>query len=109
MSHATNLIGFFSVHRSPILQDTSSPSTPATPISDCYSSSSSSNLYMLPPNRPVLSLPPPTKPTINTHTMRTRSKAGIFKPKALIASTEPTSVKAAMHDAVWKKGHVRRA
>ncbi|XP_057759033.1 proline-rich receptor-like protein kinase PERK2 [Arachis stenosperma] len=36
---------------------------------------------------------PPSVPTVNTHPMVTRSKAGIVKPRVFVASMEPRSVK----------------
>ena len=45
-------------------------------------------------------------PAHNTHSMVTRSKAGIFKPKSYLAVTqelEPTSVKVALSDPRWKQ------
>lgn len=62
-----------------------------------YRSSSSSNLYMLPPTIPQ------NPPSItNIHPMTTRRKQGIFKPHALTATVVPTSYKAALQDARWK-------
>ena len=70
----------------------------------------------LPPAAPLTVAPPPsqpptkritkpvTKPTpTNTHTMTTRAKNGIRKPKAYHASLEPTSVKSALSMPHWKQ------
>ena len=38
----------------------------------------------------------------NVHSMRTRSKAGIFKPKVFIASKEPASIQEALLQDHWK-------
>ncbi|KAH9762946.1 retrovirus-related pol polyprotein from transposon RE1 [Citrus sinensis] len=50
---------------------------------------------------------PLSTPTIqNTHSMVTRSKAGVFKPKTYLAAVqelEPYSVKAALADPKWKQ------
>lgn len=37
----------------------------------------------------------------NTHSMLTQSKVEIFKPKALLTHTTPTSVKQALTDTKW--------
>lgn len=40
---------------------------------------------------------------VNSHSMVTRAKAGVFKPKVFLAQTEPTSVAAALADSNWKQ------
>lgn len=94
------------------LQDSpqSSSADAATP-SNTFSSTSSTTRYCLPsPSVPsattVTSTPssistsnppqPSQQPASNTHVMNTRSKAGIFKPKAYLAISEPKSVTAAL-------------
>lgn len=59
------------------------------------------------PNIPQIVIIPPniTEPiATNTHSMVTSSKAGIYKPKALLATTEPTSVKSAITSPEWLVG-----
>ncbi|KAF7845535.1 Retrovirus-related Pol polyprotein from transposon TNT 1-94 [Senna tora] len=41
-------------------------------------------------------------PTSNTHSMTTRAKAGIFKPKVFLAEVEPTTVQQALTEPKWK-------
>lgn len=43
----------------------------------------------------------PTIPT-NKHNMQTRSKFGIYKPKAFLVNKEPTSIHEALHHEHWK-------
>lgn len=62
------------------------------------SSTDSSTLYML----PTTPKPTITSQPSNTHTMATRSKCGIFKPKAYTAELEPRTVKATLSNTVWK-------
>ena len=54
------------------------------------------------PSKPSLSL---SKPTISTHPMITRAKAGIFKPKAFLTShnnLEPSSINETLVDPKWQ-------
>ncbi|KAD6796557.1 hypothetical protein E3N88_07453 [Mikania micrantha] len=64
-----------------------------------------------PPSSPI---PPPSPPPIPTHPMITRAKSGIFKPQhradlsintplhhALVAHTDPKTVKTAIKDPIW--------
>ncbi|MED6204205.1 hypothetical protein PIB30_006961 [Stylosanthes scabra] len=60
-------------------------STTATPSNDTFSSSNlSSSAGNVPINGIETCLPPPPLST-NTHSMTTRSKLGVFKPRALAA------------------------
>ncbi|XLU25082.1 hypothetical protein S245_061148, partial [Arachis hypogaea] len=56
-----------------------------------------SDLEVVSDNHPDLQTLP-----INTHPMITRSKNGVFKPKALLAATEPRTVKDALSHPAWK-------
>lgn len=124
----TNVINMSNA--SPVLQPVTtdvfvSPSPVQDPLSPQSSSSSasssgSSTRYMLPPPSPFLSsnnqsssvsttpsvIPsqPSAKLTTNhnAHTMLTRSKQGIFKPKAYLAITEPKNTAAALSHPQWK-------
>lgn len=86
-------------HQPPNSQIPSNTTTPIITTSPTSSTSDSSTTrYTLPPQPPNPQIPSKT----NNHTMTTRSKAGIFKPKAFTASTEPKSVKVALSDPKWK-------
>lgn len=61
------------------------PSSPSSHSNATASVSSSTTSF----SSPVL-VP---QPALNIHPMQTRSKSGIFKPKALLSHAEPTSVK----------------
>lgn len=70
---------------------------------------SSSTRYMLPTHTPPSPTPSITQPLPNPpappHTIQTRSKSGIYKPKAYSAvslPSEPTSVAAALKHPQWK-------
>lgn len=76
-----------------MLPSTSSPS---------LSSDSSTTRYMLPPQTPIpSSLPNSSSITVNDHSMITRGKKGIHKPKAYLSVTEPTTVTTALKDPKW--------
>lgn len=77
------------------------PHDPTPSSQTSFTSSSSSTRYMFPLNPPLA--PPSHKPPIvNSHTMTTRGKQGIFKPKALLSAVEPSSCKAPLQDPHWK-------
>uniref|UniRef100_A0A803NRU8 Integrase catalytic domain-containing protein n=1 Tax=Cannabis sativa TaxID=3483 RepID=A0A803NRU8_CANSA len=67
----------------------------------------SSGMYLQVPLKTIvpsqnLSLQHPTpSPPINNHSMKTRAKSGIYKPKALLVSQEPSNVKAALKEEKW--------
>ncbi|KAH9646728.1 retrovirus-related pol polyprotein from transposon RE1 [Citrus sinensis] len=109
-----------------ISQDSSS-TYPSASIPDSGAGSDSTALHTSPSisSHSISSTPPPTNtepcsthhpststqtqisPLVhNTHSMVTRSKAGIFKPKSYLAVSqelEPTSVKLALSDPKWKQ------
>lgn len=68
------------------------------------SSSASSTLYMLPHTTalPAAPLPPAAQKIQTSHPMETRSKKGIFKPKAYLATSEPQTVSDALTHPQWK-------
>lgn len=85
----------------------SSSSQSSTPSSN--SPNQSNNQDAIPTDQPQPSQPPPS--SLNTHSMIRRSKAGIFKPKAWLASShvstlvttsEPKSYKEALTEPHWK-------
>lgn len=85
-----------------ILQGTSNLLSPVIPSSTA-SSTSSTTRYMIrhPLSHPQTPSPPQLAskpPVVNDHTMATRGKKGIFKPKALLSVVEPTSVTEALKD-----------
>ncbi|RVW97157.1 Retrovirus-related Pol polyprotein from transposon TNT 1-94 [Vitis vinifera] len=76
------------------------------PSSTSCSTSSPTNPSIFPAtsNHNVASQPPPSSaPPFPSHHMITRSKNGIFKPKAYLSSTTPTSVPEALQLSHWKQ------
>ncbi|RVW15239.1 Retrovirus-related Pol polyprotein from transposon RE1 [Vitis vinifera] len=76
------------------------------PSSTSCSTSSPTNPSIFPAtsNHNVASQPPPSSaPPFPSHHMITRSKNGIFKPKAYLISTTPTSVPEALQLSHWKQ------
>lgn len=87
--------------------------------SPLHSNASSSTKYLIPhqPSSPVSIPSLPSKPVrrhishplpliSNSHTMTTRAKAGISKPKILMLSKEPSTVKAAITDTHWHQAMI---
>ena len=66
---------------SPPISSSSIPTVLDSPIQPTYTPPLSNS-----PISPTLLIPPPPLPSTNAHSMITRSKAGIFKPKALAAT-----------------------
>ncbi|KAF7828665.1 cytochrome P450 81E8-like [Senna tora] len=80
-----------SLATSPALPENPMPTLPENHGPPATSTATSNND---PPNVPT----PPT----NVHPMLTRAKAGVFKPKAFLTSTEPSTVKDALASPIWK-------
>ncbi|KAH9769752.1 retrovirus-related pol polyprotein from transposon RE2 [Citrus sinensis] len=107
---------------SPLSHNTSSPPSPSATLSQQTIPSSPTQLNLPIPlldttpntsfSQPTIShsLIQPThssqsKPTLSTHKMITRAKAGIFKPKAYLTyhnSLEPSTISEALSDPKWK-------
>lgn len=53
-------------------------------------------------NNPAVALRSTHPASINSHSMTTREKAGVYKPKIFLAYSEPSSVKESLADSNWK-------
>ncbi|KAH9677219.1 retrovirus-related pol polyprotein from transposon RE2 [Citrus sinensis] len=94
--NSTSLISPNNTISSPIVHTTS----PAATINTIPNTTTSPAILQ---NSPSRSLPSAT--TINTHSMITRAKAGIFKPKAFLTdhnSLEPSNAGEVLSDTKWK-------
>lgn len=99
--HITGSTNSLAMQVPSLLQDDASSSLHATPLS----SSSSSTRYMIPTSLPVpkRAMDPSPLPVVNAHSMVTRGKQFIFKPKAYVSTLEPSIVVDALQDSKWNQ------